>query len=52
MNPPRDSDLVNTTNSFSMSAPLGNGCVGASILPREAAGTFSPSLNKNPIKEA
>lgn len=35
-----------------MSAPFGNGCVGASILPREAAGTFSLALNKNLIKEA
>lgn len=35
-----------------MSAPFGNGCVGASILPREAAGTFSLALNKSLIKEA
>lgn len=36
-----------------MSAPSGNGCVGASILPRKVAGTHSHfSLNKTSKKEA
>lgn len=49
--PAKSARIASFSDSF-MSAPPGNGCVGASILPREAAGTFSPSINKNPIKEA